>query len=448
MLSESRNRSLFIDHTRVTVRGGRGGNGCCSFRREKYVPFGGPDGGNGGRGGDVIFIAHPHKKSLLDLTYKPHYYAPEGDPGSSSNKVGKSAEDLIVYVPTGTLVYREGKLLADMHEADARLVVAKGGRGGRGNASFKTQRNTAPQISEKGEPGEEFLLDLELKLLADVGLIGCPNAGKSTLLSRLTAARPKIANYPFTTLNPNLGVAEWHGVQMILADIPGLIEGAHEGKGLGHDFLRHVERTRVMFHLVDMSGFDGEDPYKMILMIRKELEAYSPKLLKKPVILIANKMDTTGADERLAALKKKLKKTKIYPISAATGEGLDPLLAFAAQELAKPIAVEPSAEDEEPFRFVVELDFTVERKDSEDGPVFYVKGAKVEKLAAMTNFSQEEGARRFMNILKKMGVEKELLRQGVEPGDTVNVKGLEFFYEIEDEGANPRAKKRYRPSRR
>ncbi len=448
MLSESRDRSLFVDHIRIDVRGGTGGNGAMSFRREKFVPFGGPDGGNGGRGGNVILVSDPQKKSLLDLTYKPYFHATEGDPGSGSNKSGRGAEDLLVYVPTGTLVKNDGKILCDLNEPGAQFIVAKGGRGGRGNASFKTQRVTAPKISEKGEPGEALSLDLELKLLADVGLIGAPNAGKSTLLSRLTSARPKIAAYPFTTLNPNLGVAEWHGAQLVLADIPGLIEGAHSGKGLGHDFLRHIERTRILFHLVDMSGFDGRDPYESIKMIEAELKAYSPKLLKKPIILLANKMDTTGAEEALEALKKKLKRTKIYPISAATGAGVDPLLAYAAKEVAKPAPKEEEPEEEEAFRFVVELDFVVERQDREDeGPVFIVKGAKVEKLAAMTNFNQEEGARRFMNILKKMGVEREIIRQGAEPGNTVRVNNMEFFYELDDEGAQRPKQNRYRPNR-
>src|SRR5258706_8467064 len=269
MLTESRERSLFVDHTRIVVRGGKGGNGCLSFRREKFVPLGGPDGGNGGRGGDVILVSDPQKKSLLDLTYRPHFYALEGDNGEGSNRSGRGAKDFEVFVPTGTLVYREGKLLADLKVPGERYFAAKGGRGGRGNAAFKTQRTTAPHISEKGEPGEEFQLDLELKILADIGLVGCPNAGKSTLLSRLTAARPKIADYPFTTLNPNLGVADWHGAQMVFADLPGLIEGAHSGKGLGHEFLRHVERTRILFHLVDLSGFDGRDPYAVIKMINE-----------------------------------------------------------------------------------------------------------------------------------------------------------------------------------
>jgi GTP-binding protein len=324
-----------------------------------------------------------------------------------------------------------------------RFLAAKGGRGGRGNAAFKTQRTTAPHISERGEPGEEFDLDLELKILADVGLVGCPNAGKSTLLSRLTSARPKIADYPFTTLNPNLGVAEWHGVQIVLADIPGLIEGAHAGKGLGHDFLRHIERTRILFHLVDMSGFDGKDPYASIQMINKELKLHSPKLLEKPMVIVANKMDVTGADLALAALKKKIKKHKIFPISAATGEGLTPLLAYAAEELAKPAPVEEEPQPEEPLNFVVELDFEVENTPD----AFLIKGAKVERLAAMTNFNQEEGARRFQNILKKMGVEKELLRQGAEPGDTVRVGSREFFYELDDEKPKSYFKKTYRPRR-
>ncbi len=443
MLTESRERSLFVDHTRIAVRGGRGGNGCLSFRREKFVPLGGPDGGNGGRGGDVILVSDPQKKSLLDLSYKPHFYAAEGDPGEGANRSGRGAKDFEVFVPTGTLVYRDGKVLADLKVPGERFLAAKGGRGGRGNAAFKTQRTTAPHISERGEPGEEFELDLELKILADVGLVGCPNAGKSTLLSRLTSARPKIADYPFTTLNPNLGVAEWHGVQIVLADIPGLIEGAHAGKGLGHDFLRHIERTRILFHLVDMSGFDGKDPYASIQMINKELKLHSPKLLEKPMVIVANKMDVTGADLALAALKKKIKKHKIFPISAATGEGLTPLLAYAAEELAKPAPVEEEPQPEEPLNFVVELDFEVENTPD----AFLIKGAKVERLAAMTNFNQEEGARRFQNILKKMGVEKELLRQGAEPGDTVRVGSREFFYELDDEKPKSYFKKTYRPRR-
>ena len=444
MNTEQRDRSLFVDHTRITVRGGTGGRGAMHFRREKYVAMGGPDGGNGGRGGDVILIADPQKKSLLDLTYTPHFYAKEGEPGLGSNKYGSSAKDLIVRIPVGTLVFRDGKLLADLKIPNETFVAAKGGRGGRGNSAFKTQRNTAPQLSENGEPGEEFNLDLELKILADVGLIGAPNAGKSTLLSRLTSARPKIAAYPFTTLNPNLGVADWHGVQIVFADIPGLIEGAHAGKGLGHDFLKHVERTRILFHLVDLSGFDGRDPYDVYKMINKELELHSAKLLKKPTIIVANKMDVTGADEALAVLKKKLKRIKVFPISAATGVGIDALLAYAAKELAKPEPEEVVTPSLEPHRFVIELDFEIE----EHPDYWRVKGAKVDRLAAMTNFDQAEGTRRFQNILRKMGVEKELLRRGIEPGDPVRVGKFEFYYEVDDEGPKHKPfRRKYNPHR-
>ena len=458
MLSESRDRSLFVDHIRITVRGGIGGRGALSFRREKFVPLGGPDGGNGGKGGDVLLIADAQKKSLLDLSYSPHFYAQEGEPGMGSNKSGHSGKDLRVYVPAGTLVYRDGKLLADLKSPGQTFLSAKGGRGGRGNASFKTQRTTAPQISEKGEPGENFQLDLELKLLADVGFVGCPNAGKSSLLARLTSARPKIADYPFTTLNPNLGVAQWHGTSIVMADIPGLIEGAHAGRGLGHEFLRHIERTHLLLHVVDMSGFDGKDPLTSIQMINDELRQHSPKLMKKPMVIVANKIDLVrdvGAERLTAgrqgcppveALKKKWKKTKIFPVSAATGEGLDALLAYVAKETAKPAPAEEEVESEEPYRYVIELDFEVK---PEEAGVYRVAGAKVEKLAAMTNFDQSEALRRFQNILKKMGVEKALARQGAEPGDTVRIGTAEFYFEVDDEKPrNLPSKRPYRPFRR
>jgi len=305
------------------------------------------------------------------------------------------------------------------------LLVAQGGRGGRGNAAFKTHRNTAPKLSEKGEPGEKYVLDLELKLLADVGLIGCPNAGKSTLLSRLTSARPKIAAYPFTTLNPNLGVATWKNARLVLADIPGLIEGAHSGKGLGHDFLRHIERTRMLFHLVDIDGFENQDAATTIRMINKELALYSAVLGKKEMVIVANKMDLTGAKKKLTALRKKLRKYRIFAISAATGEGLDPLLSYAAKRVAELERDDDAPEPAEPIRFVVERDFEVQRV----GDQFFVRGKKPERFAAMTQFSQPEAVRRFQNILKKMGVEKELAQQGAKPGDTVKVGTIEFFYE-------------------
>lgn len=424
MSTENKDRSMFIDHAEIIVRGGRGGNGCMSFWREKYVSMGGPDGGNGGRGGDIFLKSDPQKKSLLDLTYRPHFYADDGKPGQGSNKIGRSAEDMIVPVPVGTMVYREGKLLADLAAPGETILVAKGGRPGRGNAAFKTHRNTAPMISEKGEPGELFKIQLELKLLADIGLVGYPNAGKSTLLSRLTNARPKIADYPFTTLNPNLGIADWHHLRMVVADIPGLIEGAHDGKGLGHDFLRHIERTRVLFHLVDVYGYDGHDAVESVKLILEELRLHSPALLKKPMALVVNKMDLTGADKVLKALEKKYKKMKIFAISAATGQGITPLLTYAAKEVSKPEA-EAVHIRPEPLRFVIEVDYEVVKESDH----FRVKGPKVERLAAMTNFDQQESLKRFQNILKKMGIEKELARQGAESGDTVRIGKIEFFYE-------------------
>jgi len=430
MSSETHDRSLFIDYARISVRGGRGGNGAMHFRREKYVERGGPDGGNGGEGGDVYLKADAHRKSLLDLTYKPHFIGDDGEPGGGSNKAGRSGENLEIIIPVGTVVYRVDAantrtLVADMKSSGETLLVAKGGRGGRGNSAFKTQRNTAPKLSERGEPGEHFEYDLELKLLADVGLIGFPNAGKSTLLSKLTSARPKIAAYPFTTLNPNLGVADWHGTRLIFADIPGLIEGAHAGKGLGHDFLRHIERTRLLFHMVDVFGVDGHSATEAIRLINEELRLYSPKLMKKPMVIVANKMDLTDSAKALSALKRSFRKMKVFPISAATGEGMNALLAYAAKEVAKPPIEEEDEKGPAPMRFVVELDFEVQQEPD----AFRVKGAKVERLASMTHFDQHEGLRRFQNILKKMGVEKELSKQGAQPGDTVRIGKEEFFFE-------------------
>ncbi len=377
---------MFVDFARISLRGGHGGNGVVSFRREKYVDRGGPDGGNGGRGGDIFLRVEPQMKSLLDLAYHPHFVAPDGRHGQGSNKVGRSGEDLYIDIPAGTLVFKGTQLVADLKTPHETLLVARGGRGGRGNAAFKSHRNTAPMMSEKGEPGEEFQLYLELKLLADIGLIGFPNAGKSTLLARVTSARPKIAAYPFTTLNPNLGIATWHGTRMVLADIPGLIEGAHAGKGLGHDFLKHIERTRMMFHLVDVTGFGGNSASDCVKLVNEELRLH---------------------------------------FSAVTGEGVDALLAYATAELAKP---EPEAQVDpspEPLRFVVETDYRVMKENGD----FVVKGAKVERLASMTNFNQTEGLKRFQNILKKMGVDRELAKRGAISGDNVRIGKIEFTYE-------------------
>ncbi|MBI4395798.1 MAG: GTPase ObgE [Elusimicrobia bacterium] len=418
---------MFIDKARIFVSGGKGGDGCLCFRREKYVELGGPDGGNGGEGGSVWLEADFHMTTLYDLSYKPHYKASPGVNGQGSNKTGRSGEDLTIKVPLGTMVFREGRLLADLKTPGERVLAAKGGRGGRGNASFKTSINTAPYISEKGEAGESLELDLELKLLADVGLVGFPNAGKSTLLSRVSKAHPKIADYPFTTLTPNLGVARAGERSLVLADIPGLIEGAHEGRGLGDEFLRHIERTRVLIHLVDMSGFDGKTPYENFKALNKELAEYSKTLLGKPQILAATKMDLTDSEKALASFKKRVKKGKIYPVSAATGQGLDALLKAVARALDNapeaPLFV-PKLTD-----YLIEPDFQVER----EGNLFRVSGKKVERLVSITHFDQDEALARLQKILRKMGVEKELEKRGIATGDRVAIGSHEFTYRPEPE---------------
>lgn len=418
---------LFVDHARIFVKAGRGGDGCVSFRREKYVPYGGPDGGNGGRGGDVFLEADPRMRSLLDLTYKPHYTAESGHAGQGSNKAGKSGQDLVIHVPYGTVLYAAGQPLADLQTAWQRVQVAHGGRGGRGNASFKTSRNRAPRLSQRGEPGEEITLDMDLKLLAEVGLVGCPNAGKSTLLSRLTGAKPKIAPYPFTTLRPYLGVVRRGDASFVLADIPGLIEGAHEGKGLGDDFLKHIERTRVLIHLVDLFGYGDKTAEQNVRLIQKELEQFSKRLVGKPTVVVGNKMDLPDAEKKFKTLKSRFRRFPVLAISAVTGEGLRDLVSTCFRLLAKAPEEEPVQASETAFRFVVEPEFRLER----DGRMFVVKGQKVERLVAMTNFNQDEGVRRLQGILKKMGVEKELSRQGARAGDTVRLGEMEFSYEPE-----------------
>ncbi len=417
----------FLDKTRIYVQAGNGGNGSLSFRREKYVEWGGPNGGNGGVGGDVILVADQNLTTLLDLTYRPHFTAQSGDVGRGWDKHGRAGENLTIHVPVGTAIYEDGNLVVDMTEIGQTIVIAHGGRGGRGNASFKSTRNTAPKIAELGEPGEARTLDLELKLIADVGLVGCPNAGKSTLLSRISQAKPKIADYPFTTLSPNLGVAKFGDKTFVVADIPGLIEGAHSGKGLGTEFLRHIERTRVLVHLLDVSGFSGQKPYKAYQSITKELALYSKKLAKKPVLIVANKMDLTDSKDELKTLRKKLKGKKILSISAVTGEGLKELTEAVVKMLEKaPKEIDvviPKAPEVHKFHFADE--FFIEKE--EEG--FRVKGKKVERLFSMTNFEQPQAVTRFQNILKKMGVEKVLERNGVQPGDPVFIGNSEFIFE-------------------
>jgi GTP-binding protein len=415
---------MFVDKAKIYITAGRGGDGCTSFRREKFIPLGGPDGGNGGKGGDVYMEVDPHLTTLLDFTYKPHFKAKDGNAGSGSNKYGRSADDLIVKVPLGTIVFSDGKFLEDLKEYGQKILIAKGGRGGRGNQAFKTSRNTAPRISEKGEPGASATLELELRLIADVGLVGFPNAGKSTFLSKVSAAKPKIADYPFTTLAPNLGVVKHKGKNFVIADIPGLIEGAHEGKGLGDEFLRHVKRTHVIIHIVDIFGYDNKKAYENYRIINKELAGYSKDLSLKPMIIAANKMDLTGSDKKLAEFKKKIKGKKIFPVSFATGVGIKPLLDEVIRKLSKPF-VEEESHEEKVKEYNYEPSFVVGKEEN----VFVVSGPRVERLAQMTNFNQEESVARFQQILRKMGVEKELDKIGIQEGSTVRIGKREFIYE-------------------
>jgi len=326
---------MFIDQAKIFVQAGNGGNGCVSFRREKYVPRGGPDGGDGGKGGNVILMASSSIKTLLDFSRHPHYRAQNGQHGSGNNRSGKAGSDLILRVPLGTLVYKEKEVICDLVSEGQTVIVAQGGRGGRGNAKFKSRSHPVPRFAEKGEPGESTTLRLELKIIAQVGLLGYPNAGKSTLLSVISNARPKIADYPFTTLVPNLGVVRpGEGESFVVADIPGLIADAHKGRGLGDQFLRHIERTEVLVHLVDIQGYEGASPFDNYIATNQELKAFNPKLLKKPQIVVANKMDIPSASTKLQTFRSKIKK-KVYPISALTGEGIKALLISIGRKLKK-----------------------------------------------------------------------------------------------------------------
>ncbi|MDR1926899.1 MAG: GTPase ObgE, partial [Endomicrobium sp.] len=327
---------MFIDKVNVFLTAGSGGDGCISFRKEKHVPYGGPNGGNGGKGGDIYFEGNPHKTTLLDLSLKSKFEAEDGQKGLSSNKFGRSGRDLIIKIPLGTLVFKNGDLFADIKTANERVLIVKGGRGGRGNASFKTARHTAPRIAEKGESGESAEINLELRLIADIGFIGLPNAGKSTFLSKISAARPKIASYPFTTMTPNLGVVDYKDKYFVAADMPGIIEGAHEGKGLGFEFLRHIRRTKVLIHLIDVSGFDSKDPYENYKIINTELKKYSKYLKKKHIIITLNKIDLPEAQKHIKVFRKHLKTKKLFEISAVTGEGIDALLKEISKVLEKP----------------------------------------------------------------------------------------------------------------
>lgn len=421
---------MFVDEVVISVKAGNGGDGCTSFRREKYVPMGGPDGGNGGRGSSIIFKVDKGLHTLLDLKYQKEIKGKKGENGKGSNKFGKNAEDVIIKVPQGTVVkdIDTNLIIADLTKENDEVVVAKGGRGGRGNTAFKTHSNTAPNFSENGEPGEEKKLKIELKMLADVGLVGLPSVGKSTLLSKISAAKPKIAAYHFTTLLPNLGMVRTKDNRSyVVADLPGLIEGASEGVGLGDKFLRHIERTRIILHIVDMSGIEG-DPYENYLTIRKELTNYSEKLAKKHEIVVANKMDMESSIENLKEFKKKIDK-EVIEISALTNTGIDSLLIKVADKLDE-INKEDLYQDDEIeshilYKFEEEKPFTITKEDD----VYVIRSDKIEKLFKMTKFT-DEGIRRFSNKLRRYGVDAELQKMGIEEGDIVRILDYEFEYTI------------------
>jgi len=418
--------NVFFDEAKIFVQAGDGGRGVVAFRREKYIPYGGPSGGHGGTGGDVVLVVDPHLNTLISFKKRSHFKAESGEPGRGKKQHGKNGEDWAIAVPPGTVVHDadSGKQLADLVEAGQRAVVVRGGRGGRGNTAFTTAVNQAPRIAEKGEAGESRWLRLELKLVADIGIVGVPNAGKSTLLAAVSAARPKIADYPFTTLVPNLGVVLVDGRDLVLADIPGLIEGAHAGAGLGHTFLRHVERCRVLIHLLNGSS---PDPMGDFQAINEELALFSPALAGKPQVVALNKMDLTNVAELWPRLRRSLQAKDVDPmaISAVTGEGVTPLLRRVAG-LLETLPPEPP-ESEAPAVFRVPEDesaFTVEK----EGEGWRVRGTRVERVAQMTSWDYYEAALRFQRILEAMGISQALLEAGVQVGDAVTIGETELSW--------------------
>ena len=421
---------MFVDEVILDVVAGSGGNGCMAFRREKYVEMGGPFGGNGGHGSDIVFVVDEGLNTLLDLRYKKLIRGNNGENGMGKGMHGANADDVIVRVPQGTVItdVDTGLVIADLVEKNDRAVIVRGGRGGRGNIALATRSNPAPSISENGEPGEEKRIKIELKLLADVGLVGMPSVGKSTLISRISAARPKIAAYHFTTLKPNLGVVRASlGRSFVVADLPGLIEGASLGEGLGDRFLRHIERTRVLAHVVDMSGFEGRNPYDDFCIINKELKDFNSKIMDKPMIVIANKMDVPGASENLEEFKKHVD-LPIYPISAVSDGNLDDVVNILADMLDKiekqPLYSEEKFESHVLYKFEDKDRFTITR----DGDTWVIRGDEVEKLLKMTRFNSDEAVLRFSNKLKRMGIDDRLREMGAQEGDNVRILDFEFDY--------------------
>ena len=426
---------MFADRAKIYVRSGKGGDGHVSFRREKYVPAGGPDGGDGGHGGDVIFIVDEGLNTLTDFRHVGKYKAGDGQEGGKKNCRGKDGDDIYIKVPEGTVIkeFNSGKVIADMSGDNRKVVLLKGGRGGNGNQHYATSTMQAPKYAQPGGDAIELEVKLELKVIADVGLVGFPNVGKSTLLSRVTNAQPKIANYHFTTLQPNLGVVDMEdGNGFVIADIPGLIEGASDGVGLGHEFLRHIERTKVIIHIVDAAGTEGRDPIADIHAINRELDAYNPDLLKKPQVIAANKIDAIYGNENeiISALRAEFEEKegiKVYPISAVSGQGVRELLFHVRELLAKcPKEVVVYEQEFDPaLGFFKDEPYTITR--AEDG-AFVVEGPKIEKMLGYTNMDSEKGFLFFQKFLREQGILKELEEQGIQDGDTVRMYYNEFDY--------------------
>lgn len=419
---------MFVDEVTMTIEAGTGGNGCMAYRREACVPMGGPFGGSGGKGSDIIFKADSGLKTLIDLRYQKKIRGKNGNNGEGKAMNGANSEDVIVKVPMGTTVtdIETGSVIADLTKHGEEAIIAYGGRGGRGNVSLATRNNPCPSYAENGEPGEVRNVKVELRMIADVGLVGMPSVGKSTILSMISNANPKIASYHFTTLSPNLGVVKTIDNSFVVADLPGLIEGASEGVGLGHKFLKHIERTKIIAHVIDMSAEEGRNPYEDYIAIRKELEAFSPKLLTKPEIIIANKMDGENAKENLKEFKNKIKNQEIYEITALINEGLDKVI-DKLSEMTKEIDSTELFEDEKVeshvlYKFREEKPFTI----TKDKETYVIRGEAVEKLFRMTNFNTEEAYERFSNKIRRMGIDDELEKMGVKEGDTVRILDFEF----------------------
>lgn len=433
---------MFVDQIKIEVKAGKGGDGSVAFRHEKFVPNGGPAGGDGGHGGDVVLVGDEGLRTLLDFRYRRHFKADAGQNGQNKDMYGRGAENTYVKVPTGTSVkdIETGEFIGDIVENGQELVVARGGRGGRGNIHFATARNTAPEIAENGEPGEERTLQLELKVLADVGLVGFPSVGKSTLLSVATSAKPKIASYQFTTLVPNLGMVQLDdGRDYVMADLPGLIAGAAQGVGLGIQFLRHIERTRVILHLIDMDPENGRDPWEDYQQIRHELEQYDPSLLNRPEIIVPTKMDMPGTEKRLATFRSRLfveipdQKPLVVPISSINHQGVQKLLQQTADVLArtpKPsLHSQPVTDDQSvTYQFSAnenQRDFEIEKTDDHE---FTVTGARIEKFVKMTNLDHQDGIMRFARALANWGIEAALREAGAENGDTIVISDFSFDF--------------------